>query len=78
MPFSGATRLIIINKNVPKMVGQITSVLAEKSINIADMLNRQQGDYAYNIIDIDGNICEGEIERIKSVSIAKERLGVSV
>lgn len=48
------TRLTIINKNVPNMVGQITTLLAEKGLNIADLINKHRGDYAYNIIDITG------------------------
>ena len=42
------------------MVGQITSILAADKINIADMINKHKGDYAYNIIDID-RLVEGEI-----------------
>jgi D-3-phosphoglycerate dehydrogenase len=53
-------RLVIANRNVPNMVGQITSILAADKINIADMINKHKGDYAYNIIDID-RLVEGEI-----------------
>ncbi|HEC30959.1 MAG TPA: 3-phosphoglycerate dehydrogenase, partial [Deltaproteobacteria bacterium] len=67
MPFSTSTRLLIINRNIPKMVGQITGVLAEKKINIANMLNKHKGDYAYNIIDIDGEITEQDVEKIRDI-----------
>lgn len=60
-------RIIIANKNVPNMVGQITSILAAEKINIADMINRHKGDYAYNIIDIDGDIPSVVFDKLKTV-----------
>ena len=45
-------RLVIMNENVPNMVGQISSTLAKANINITEMLNKSKGDYACNIIDI--------------------------
>ena len=67
LPFSGHTRLIIINKNIPKMVGQITGVLADKDINITNMLNRNKGDYAYNIIDVEQGIENLDLERLRAI-----------
>ena len=49
------------------MIGQITPVLAEKKINIADMLNKSRGDFAYNIIDVDNNISDDLIEKLKKI-----------
>ncbi len=67
MPRNGGYRLIIANKNIPKMVGNITSVLADENINIADMLNKHRGDIAYNIIDIDGEIAEDQVKKIRDI-----------
>lgn len=67
MPRNGGARLIIANKNIPKMVGQITAVLADQSINISDMLNKHRDDLAYNIIDLDGDVKPEQIEKIKSI-----------
>ena len=67
MPRNGANRLIIANKNIPKMVGNITSVLADEDINISDMLNKHRGDIAYNIIDIDGEITMDQIQKIRNI-----------
>ncbi|MDP4680267.1 MAG: phosphoglycerate dehydrogenase [Cyclobacteriaceae bacterium] len=67
MPRNGGSRIIIGNKNVPGMVGKITSVLAEQSINISDMLNKHKGDIAYNIIDVDGEVTEAQIAKIKQI-----------
>ena len=49
------------------MVGKITNVLAEQNINIADMLNKHRDEVAYNIIDIDGNITDDQVERIRQI-----------
>ncbi len=46
-------RLTITNRNVPKVLGHITSVLAEHDLNIVDMLNKSREDIAYNIIDLE-------------------------
>ncbi len=67
MPRNGGARLVIANKNIPRMVGQITSVLADQSINIADMLNKHRDDLAYNIIDLDDDISDAQIEKIKTI-----------
>jgi len=47
------TRLAISNKNIPKMLGQITAVLADQNINVIDMLNKSRNEIAYNLIDMD-------------------------
>jgi D-3-phosphoglycerate dehydrogenase len=47
-------RLTVINRNVPNVVGPITTALAGLGMNIANMLNKSRDDYAYNIIDLDG------------------------
>lgn len=45
-------RILIANKNIPNMVGQISSILASENINIDSMLNRKYNGNAYNIIDV--------------------------
>jgi D-3-phosphoglycerate dehydrogenase len=46
-------RIAISNKNIPKMLGQITAVLADLNINVNEMLNKSRDDIAYNLIDLD-------------------------
>jgi D-3-phosphoglycerate dehydrogenase len=53
MERNGGSRILIANKNVPNMVGQISTVLAEEGLNIDNMLNKKRDDIAYNIIDAD-------------------------
>ncbi len=74
LPDLGKKRLVIANRNVPNMIGQITPVLAEHKINIADMLNRSKGNYAYNIIDVDNGTDDSvlkEILKIEGVLMAR-------
>jgi len=58
------TRLVIANSNVPNMVGQISTCLASARINIADLLNKSRGEYAYTLIDTDGTVGEAVLKQI--------------
>jgi D-3-phosphoglycerate dehydrogenase len=60
-------RLLVANRNIPNMVGQITTILAELNINITDLINHHRDDYAYNIIDTEQRIPEAVLERLKQV-----------
>lgn len=53
MERTGGARIVVANKNVPNMVSQISTLLAGEGYNIANMLNRNKADIAYNIIDVD-------------------------
>jgi len=53
LPRTDGYRITVVNSNVPDMIGQISSALANKGMNIIDMLNKSRGDIAYTIIDID-------------------------
>jgi D-3-phosphoglycerate dehydrogenase len=67
LPSMGRNRILVANANVPNMVGQITTVLAGDKINIADMMNKSAGDFAYNIIDIDGQVSEAQVEKLRKI-----------
>ncbi len=53
MDRNNCARIIIANRNIPNMLSQITAILAKHNINITNMLNRNKGEIAYNIIDTD-------------------------
>ena len=53
LPRTDGYRITVVNSNVPDMIGQISSALANKGMNIIDMLNKSRGDSAYTMIDID-------------------------
>jgi D-3-phosphoglycerate dehydrogenase len=66
--FNGQTRIVIANKNIPNMVGQVTGVLAADSINISNLLNKNKGELAYNIIDVDGELAESAVDKIRAIN----------
>lgn len=53
MPRAGGTRITIANANVPNMIGQVSTDLANHGINIIDLLNKSRGDLAYTIVDVE-------------------------
>ncbi|PTU31087.1 phosphoglycerate dehydrogenase [Stenotrophobium rhamnosiphilum] len=63
----GATRLCIVNANVPNMVGQITTALAKNNLNISDLLNKSRGDIAYTLVDVDAAIPESVAQEIAAI-----------
>ena len=66
MPRNGGSRITIANANVPNMVGQISTILANAGLNIADLLNKSRGQIAYTIIDLDGGIDESTLDAIRA------------
>ena len=62
------TRLAIANSNVPNMVGQISTCLATAGINIADLLNKSSGEFAYTLIDADGSVSATVLARIRAIA----------
>jgi D-3-phosphoglycerate dehydrogenase len=64
---SGKTRIAINHKNIPNMVGQISTEIANKNINIVDMLNKSRGDWAYTLLDIEESANEDIIKGLKNI-----------
>jgi len=61
------SRLIVVNKNIPNMVGQITTRLAGANINIQDMINHHRDEYGYTIIDTDQKIDNSILDQIRKI-----------
>lgn len=64
MAFNSPYRITIINKNVPNMLGQISSAIAEFGINIDNMINRGRDDHAYTLVDIN----ETDADKVQAVA----------
>ena len=60
-------RVCIVNSNVPNMLGQISTAMAQDQLNIVDMLNKSRGDLAYTLVDVDKPINEGLIGKLKAI-----------
>ncbi len=67
LPRMDAHRITIANANVPNMVGQISTALAEAGLNIADLLNKSQGDIAYTLVDLDGAVPEATLDGLRQI-----------
>lgn len=63
----GTQRLAIANSNVPNMVGQISTLLAEAGLNISDLLNKSRGDLAYTLVDVDGEVPTSIMNSIRGI-----------
>ncbi|MDW7668324.1 MAG: phosphoglycerate dehydrogenase [Bacillota bacterium] len=63
----GTERITVFNKNVPHMISSLSSVLAKNNINIIEMVNKSKGDFAYNVIDIEGDISQEILNEIKNI-----------
>jgi D-3-phosphoglycerate dehydrogenase len=64
---TGVSRLAIVNANVPNMVGQISTCLAEARLNIADLLNKSRGELAYTLIDTDAPIGPEVLGKLRGI-----------
>ncbi len=67
LPRNGGFRMAVVNSNVPNMVGQISTDLAEAGLNILDMLNRSRGDVAVTLIDVDQTCPEETAAKIRGI-----------
>ena len=67
LPMGDDFRIVLINKNIPNMLGQITSVLAKGGINITASINKQKNDYAYNIIETDSSVSDALISELTGI-----------
>jgi phosphoglycerate dehydrogenase len=55
---TSVARVAILHKNVPNMIGQITSILASYNINIENMTNKSRDTHAYTLLDFETEVTE--------------------
>ncbi len=60
-------RLAVVNQNVPRILGKVLSILADRNINVIDMLNKSRDDIAYNLIDIESSPDQQLIDAIRNI-----------
>jgi D-3-phosphoglycerate dehydrogenase len=65
---AGTTRITFSNDNVPGVLGHVLSVLADKQVNVVDMVNKSRGELAFNIMDVAHLPGEGVVSAIASVA----------
>ena len=67
MPRESGFRLAIANANVPNMVGQISTAMADAKLNIHNMMNKSKGDVAYTLVDVDSKVPKKLIDAIAKI-----------
>ena len=67
MPRNGGYRMTVANANVPNMLGQISTDLANAGLNIVDMLNKSRGDLAYTVVDVEAPIPQSVVDEIAGI-----------
>lgn len=60
-------RVGIANANVPNMLGQISTAMAEAGLNIHNMLNKSKGEMAYTLVDVDSAVPLQLVQRIAAI-----------
>lgn len=60
------TKVCIIHKNIPDIVSKITSAMGNKGLNIENMVNKSKGDFAYTMLDVNGEVSSELVEEIQS------------
>lgn len=63
----GTTRLVVLNDNVAGVLGHVLSVLADRAVNVVDMVNKSRGELGINLIDVEAAIGEAVVAAIRAV-----------
>ena len=61
------SRITILHRNVPNMINAFTTALQRHNLNIANLMNKSRGNYAYTVIDIDGKAPGGLDQALEHV-----------
>lgn len=61
------SRITICHKNIPNMIGQLSSTVAAEGVNVADMVDKSKGDFAYAIMDLDHEATEALVKKLSAV-----------
>lgn len=61
------SRVTICHKNIPNMIGQLSSTVAAEGVNVADMVDKSRGEFAYAIMDLDHPVTDALVEKLNAV-----------
>jgi D-3-phosphoglycerate dehydrogenase len=62
------TRIAVVNKNIPNMVAQISSKLADAGLNILSLVNKSRDEIAYTLLDVEGEVSEQTLQAIAAIA----------
>ena len=60
-------RVAIANANVPNMLGQISTAMAQAGLNIHNMVNKSRGEVAYTLVDVDSAVQADVLSKLGSI-----------
>ena len=63
----GESRLCVIHQNKPRAINKILDLIGDKNINIAHMINKPRGEYAYTMIDTDSAVSADIVEQVAAM-----------
>jgi D-3-phosphoglycerate dehydrogenase len=66
-PMSTPMRLAVFHKNVPGVIGAITSAVSNAGCNIENMTNKSRGDYAYSLLDLSDELDAASADALLNV-----------
>ncbi|MBQ6411475.1 MAG: hypothetical protein IJI16_05960, partial [Atopobiaceae bacterium] len=66
-PIMADARVVVFHKNVPNMIGNITSILSDAGVNIENMTNKSKGEHAYTLIEVTGSVSQEAADRIAAI-----------
>ncbi|MFT4145592.1 MAG: phosphoglycerate dehydrogenase, partial [Mobilitalea sp.] len=64
---TSAGRIAILHRNIPNMLTQFTGAFSSMNVNIADMVNKSRGDYAYTVLDVETTINEAVAVKLSAI-----------
>lgn len=71
----GNSRVAVLHRNVPNMIAQITNLLGEAGINIANLTNKARGEFAYTLVDTEAPVDEAMAEKLSAIeSVCRVRV----
>ena len=60
-------RITILHKNIPNSLGRFTTAMAGENVNIAGLMNKSRGEYAYTMLDLDHKPSESVVEGLRNI-----------
>ncbi|MEE1567654.1 MAG: 3-phosphoglycerate dehydrogenase, partial [Arenicellales bacterium] len=67
LPRGTSYRVVVTNANVPNMLGQISTAMAQGGLNIHDMINQSRNTLAYTVVDTDSPIAPDMVARLQAI-----------
>ena len=60
-------RITILHKNIPNSLGRFTTAMAGENVNIAGLMNKSRGEYAYTMLDLDHKPSESVVDGLRNI-----------